>query len=475
MRHDHDCLSFIFLGIFGILNQKFEGKIPVFELIEARKIVAKFIGLTFFKLGRECLMKFGPNCAINGPCCALHRLEGLKEAHELFPKLFEPFGINLNKIDATSDTFFTSLLAVLIDFKTQIVVSDLALKAAKKSSDSSKLNGLSIHLENLFGDYYGNSMEIPYLKGKLQQRAVQLRGLLEQQQHQQEGNLSEILREKYPIDLFESNLKNVLRNVYSAFPETFINELVSKSLEEQEPKKINLVKPIDTKSPAVTATTTNIGTTTITTTATVNNNSNNNILAKPSASVNVVENPFKNVIISGKFFRGILEPVDERFAAIIEGRDVHVKQYLNQRKKKNSEKINIEQAKKENMRMNTSIINTNTNAKYSLMERHNSAERISWETQQTADSNAEFERETKEEKRPVYRPVSSSTSNSKNKRPPGQRGRRMFSEQEVLNLIEGIRRFGRDWRRILDTYEFNDRTNVDLKDKARNLEKLGLL
>ena len=55
------------------------------------------------------------------------------------------------------------------------------------------------------------------------------------------------------------------------------------------------------------------------------------------------------------------------------------------------------------------------------------------------------------------------------------RGRKRFSDKEVGNLIDGIRRFGRDWRRILTNYEFDGRTNVDLKDKARNLEKMGLL
>jgi hypothetical protein len=56
-----------------------------------------------------------------------------------------------------------------------------------------------------------------------------------------------------------------------------------------------------------------------------------------------------------------------------------------------------------------------------------------------------------------------------------QKGRRSFSEQETRNLVEGLRRFGRKWAIILATYEFNDRTQVDLKDKARNLEKAGLI
>lgn len=426
-------------------------------------------------------MKFGPNCAISGPCCPLHRLEGLKEAHELFPKLFEPFGINLNKIDATSDTFFTSLLAVLIDFKTQIVVSDLALRSEmifeadnSHGTGSGSGSGLSIHLENLLGDYYGNSIEIPYLKGKLQQRAVQIRGLLEQR----EGNLSEILKEKYPIDLFKSNLKNILRNVYIAFPETFLSELVMKNIIEEPPKKksvsltvtanttINGVdgesSPFEIKPVEAKAVDTKFGDAIIKQEPSVTVASATNIpITVPST-----ESSFKNVIVSGKFFRGILEPVDERFAAIIEGRDVNVKQYLNQRRKKsaNGDKITINQAKKEN---NTIGDLGNQVNKSSLMERHDSAERISWETQKSEEP------EIKEGKNQNYRIVNLNSNNSG--KLPFQRGRRMFSEQEVLNLIEGMRRFGRDWRRILSTYEFNDRTNVDLKDKARNLEKLGLL
>ena len=69
----------IFVEIIEILNQKFKGKIPIPEIIENRKIFAKFIGLSLFKLGKECLMKFGPNCAIKGFCCKIHRIEGLKE------------------------------------------------------------------------------------------------------------------------------------------------------------------------------------------------------------------------------------------------------------------------------------------------------------------------------------------------------------------------------------------------------------
>ena len=235
------------------MNQKCDGKIPTIEIIEARKHLAKFIGLSLFKLGRECLMRSGPNCAINGPCCSIHRLEGLKEAHELFPKLFEPFGVKFERIDAVSDTFFTSLLAVYADFKTQIIVTDVILFLSNEIDDgpNGATSSLSHRLENLLEIYFGSAMHISYLKGKLQDRAVQIRGILERGGSNK--NLIESLQSKYPSDLFESNLKNILKNVYSAFPETFLNELTrvktksSKEKEKEQPvlkeNNINNNKP----------------------------------------------------------------------------------------------------------------------------------------------------------------------------------------------------------------------------------------
>lgn len=52
-------------------------------------------------------------------------------------------------------------------------------------------------------------------------------------------------------------------------------------------------------------------------------------------------------------------------------------------------------------------------------------------------------------------------------------GRRAFSDAEVGYLKEGLRKFGKNWKIILNAYPFNDRTGVDLKDKARNLVKRG--
>ena len=55
------------------------------------------------------------------------------------------------------------------------------------------------------------------------------------------------------------------------------------------------------------------------------------------------------------------------------------------------------------------------------------------------------------------------------------RKRRPFSAQETAWLIEGVRKYGRDWKRIREEYHFEGRTNVDLKDKARNLVRADLL
>lgn len=63
----------------------------------------------------------------------------------------------------------------------------------------------------------------------------------------------------------------------------------------------------------------------------------------------------------------------------------------------------------------------------------------------------------------------SSTANSAIKQ------RRPFSDSEIANLIAGCKKYGRNWSMILERYKFDGRTNVDLKDKARNLEKKGLL
>jgi hypothetical protein len=46
----------------------------------------------------------------------------------------------------------------------------------------------------------------------------------------------------------------------------------------------------------------------------------------------------------------------------------------------------------------------------------------------------------------------------------------------VEHLVSGYRRFGTDWRAIQQHYQFHPaRTNVDLKDKFRNLVRSGVI
>lgn len=415
-------------------------------------MIAKFLGLALYKIGPDCLIKFGANCGgIVGSCCEKHRLEGLKEAHELFPKILEPFGIKIDKIDSNADSLFMSLLAVYADFKTQIIVSDFIL-------NSSNTDSLSHHLESLLETFYGPCMNSSYLKTKLQQRAVDLRRILENP-----DELEETMRSKYPIDLFESNLKNMMKNIYDFYPATFLNEMLQKRSESENE---NIKR-------------------------TSNNNNNNNLPVavqepkpvkisaptKPKSSINLNNNnttsnnsPFKDVIISGRFFRGILEPIDERFAAIIEGHDVNVKQYYALRENQANDPLFVKKVKSTDR--NDSVNNSSVDNNRSLLSRHDSAERISWETQ-------EQQQQQQQQQQQVHAASVSNNSSSPSQHilrlSRNSRGRRRFTDQETSNLIEGVRRFGRDWRRILDTYDFDGRSNVDLKDKARNLEKLGLL
>eukprot|EP00742_Colponemidia_sp_Colp-10_P007061 GILJ01007579.1.p1 GENE.GILJ01007579.1~~GILJ01007579.1.p1 ORF type:complete len:507 (+),score=107.94 GILJ01007579.1:112-1521(+) len=70
-------------------------------------------------------------------------------------------------------------------------------------------------------------------------------------------------------------------------------------------------------------------------------------------------------------------------------------------------------------------------------------------------------------------PVSSSSKTSTVRTVGGsRRDRKFWSDEEVNNLREGVKRFGVGrWKDILQTYSFETRTAVDLKDKWRNLGK----
>ncbi|XP_072176061.1 uncharacterized protein [Diadema setosum] len=95
------------------------------------------------------------------------------------------------------------------------------------------------------------------------------------------------------------------------------------------------------------------------------------------------------------------------------------------------------------------------------------------------------------------RPSSSSSSNTEAESPakkshmamtaqgakasPGKREefarlRRPWSDEEVENLRKGVERYGTGrWMEILLSFKFDNRTNVQLKDKWRNLAKNGLI
>ncbi|CAG2219477.1 unnamed protein product [Mytilus edulis] len=55
----------------------------------------------------------------------------------------------------------------------------------------------------------------------------------------------------------------------------------------------------------------------------------------------------------------------------------------------------------------------------------------------------------------------------------GKRRRRVsFTEEEIRNLVNGVNSFGKSWALILQNFEFHEsRTQVDLKDKYRGIEK----
>lgn len=121
------------------------------------------------------------------------------------------------------------------------------------------------------------------------------------------------------------------------------------------------------------------------------------------------------------------------------------------------------------------------NKQHAYLDGHKSAKKIQWSSDGEEDGNnlpnqasispATTTPSGKIGKRIRVLPAAASrTVNS-----TGARHRRPFSDAEVTNLMAGIKRFGRNWSRIMEVYAFDGRSNVDLKDKARNLARKGLL
>lgn len=51
--------------------------------------------------------------------------------------------------------------------------------------------------------------------------------------------------------------------------------------------------------------------------------------------------------------------------------------------------------------------------------------------------------------------------------------RKMWTGEELSYLVNGVKRFGHEWKTILKNYPFNDRSGNDLKDKWRNVTHRG--
>lgn len=123
--------------------------------------------------------------------------------------------------------------------------------------------------------------------------------------------------------------------------------------------------------------------------------------------------------------------------------------------------------------------------KPSILDRNDTAERIPWSSSATTTPPKIKNLPATPPPRPAD--ISSSRSSRSpplvellppshaSPAPPPQHGKRKWSEAEVENLVEGYKRFGRNWVRILEHFKFDQRTNVDLKDKARHLRKIGLI
>lgn len=208
-------------------------------------------------------------------------------------------------------------------------------------------------------------------------------------------------------------------------------------------------------------------------------------------------------MIPGRFFRGVLEPSDVRFASIADATDGEVREYLRAREVQG---VAQPVARVQRGRRGRPVARgAGDEARVpgdggtGLLARHESAERVGWESQvqQTQVQQTQHEQHspipmptqptqpTQYTQFSQHSPAQSPThtqdmamvtaSPVRGWNVTGARARRFFTEQETQNLIEGIRRFGNDWRRIQAHYSFQERTNVDLKDKARNLVAKGLL
>ena len=108
----------------------------------------------------------------------------------------------------------------------------------------------------------------------------------------------------------------------------------------------------------------------------------------------------------------------------------------------------------------------------SLLDHHDSAEAVAFSDDEANEQIVTNTNGNQTMPSSPSTPTSTTSSSSKN---AFMKKRNPFTDEEIAYLKAGYVRFGHNWRMILNSYPFNNRTNVDLKDKARNLIKHGLL
>jgi hypothetical protein len=125
--------------------------------------------------------------------------------------------------------------------------------------------------------------------------------------------------------------------------------------------------------------------------------------------------------------------------------------------------------------------------KSSLLEKKPSATEVEWtETDEGGDDSDTDEIEDSDEELKLNRAKSpkrfsplrrASAAGRKRMSSPSRFRRKRWSDEEEQMLINGVKEYGEGkWAEILEHYGFSTmRTNIDLKDKWRNLKKRGVV
>lgn len=476
---------------------------PTFDNnVTARKALAKFINLSLYKTAGECAKALNSQYSIEGPCCLKHRAEGLKEAHDMFADLISsmrPF------IKDDQGGFAITISAIEVELKARVVIDDLAASAATEEH-------LKRRFEYLITNYFTGPGDI---SSKLAGRAEALRSLVESTSA---GSLCSVLEHRFPFSSFETNLRNFLKSLDALLPEVLLTDILNQRKNQAPVSLVNstVASPTRPRSPspvrrelqANQAKESLVMEPELVSPGSASHKrvrliySTNEPETKPVKASNPdILDEIRGKVIEGGYFRGVFDPDDNRFASIADGTDPKVTAFMRERASK---------AKK--LKMATTAVSIEPPVMppvRTLLDRHESAEKISWESQQLTpvvkkklpldivDESSEDDKVTAKKPNTFPKPeykvrIISSANDSPSKyeviRVPKtleqyesessgrqQRSRRPYTQEEQDNLIEGIKRFGNDWRRIQEEYKFNGRTNVDLKDKARNLKKHGLI